>query len=162
KLAYRSGNAFGIVETGKDAKVGDGKVDLARAKFKVDRQAEYLQMFNEAWRVERDWFYDPGMHGVDWNAIGEMYRKFVPNCGNRSDLTYLIGEMISELNAGHTYVSGGDEQLAPRKIATGMLGADFDLPPGADYFRFAHIVPGLNWDDEYRSPLIAPDSPVKE
>jgi tricorn protease len=112
--------------------------------------------------VERDWFYDPGLHGVDWPAIGEMYRKFVPYCGNRSDLTYLIGEMISELNAGHTYVSGGDDQAAPKKIGTGLLGADFDTPDGAAFHRIAHIVPGKNWDKDERSPLAAPDCPIKE
>jgi tricorn protease len=162
KLVFRSEGKCGVVEVGKEAKVGDGEIDLAKVKFKVDRRAEYLQMFNEAWRVQRDWFYDAGLHGVDWNAIGELYRKFIPFCGNRSDLTYLIGEMIGELNAGHTYVSGGDDQIAPKKIGTGLLGADFDAPPGSDYLRFAHIVPGVNWDDKYRTPLAAPDCPIKE
>lgn len=162
KMVYRSGAAIGVLGVGKEGKVGDGKIELGKVKFKVDRQAEYLQMFNEAWRVQRDWFYDPGLHGVDWNAIGEMYRKFVPNCGNRSDLTYLIGEMIGELNAGHTYVYGGDEQINPKKMAVGLLGVDFDTPAGASHHRIANIVPRVDWDEAHRSPLAEPDCPIKE
>jgi tricorn protease len=162
KLVYRAGDEYGVVDTGKKAKVGDGKVDLSRAEIKIDRQQEYLQMFNEAWRIQRDWFYDPHMHGVDWNAVGAMYRKFVPDCGTRSDLVYLIGEMIAELNAGHTYSYGGDDVFTPKRIATGLLGADFDTPQGSPYHRIAHILPGHSWSDNEASPLAAPGCPVKD
>lgn len=161
KLIYRKGKTHGVVGAAEEAEVGDGEVDLDGVKIKIDRKQEFLQIFNEAWRVQRDWFYDPGMHGVDWSAIGEKYRKFIPFCGNRSDLNYLIGEMIGELDAGHTYVSGGDIQNDAKKVSTGLLGVDFETPPSADYHRIVHIVPGRNWNEEERSPLLAPDCSIK-
>jgi tricorn protease len=162
KLVYRAGGTIGVVDVGEEAKVGDGEIVLTKVKIKIDRNAEFVQIFNEAWRVQRDWFYDAKMHGVDWDAVGEMYRKFVPSCGNRSDLGYLIGELISELNAGHTYSYGGDILDKPKKIDTGMLGADFETPKDSAYHRIAHIVPGVNWDPNLRSPLAAPGCPIKE
>lgn len=162
KMVYRAGSKYGVVDAGSKASVGDGNVSLADVRIKIDRQEEFMQMFDEAWRLERDWFYDPNMHGVDWEAIGEKYRRFVPHCGNRSDLNYLIGEMIAELNAGHTYVGGGDYEERGERIPTGLLGVDFDTPPGAAYHRIAHIVPGNNWDESERSPLYRPDCPIKE
>ncbi|MFQ5502153.1 MAG: S41 family peptidase [Phycisphaerae bacterium] len=161
KLVYRSGSTYGVVDAGKKADVGDGKVDLGSVKIKIDRKQEYLQIFNEAWRVQRDWFYDPGMHGVDWNAVGEMYRRFVPFCGNRSDLNYLIGEMIGQINAGHTYVYGGDVKNDATRVSTGLLGVDFEADPKSDYYRIAHIIPGHNWRDGERSPLRAPGCSIK-
>ena len=162
KTVYRAGGAYGVLETGKAGKPGDGAVSLAEVKIKVDRQQEYRQIFDEAWRVQRDWFYDPAMHGLDWNATGEKYRAFVADCGTHSDLVYLIGEMISELNIGHTYIYGGDDQSTPRRQATGLLGADLETVPGAAYPRITHIVPGFNWDETDTSPLGAPDCPVRE
>jgi tricorn protease len=162
KLVYRAGSDYGVVDAAKEAKVGDGKIELSAVRIKIDRVQEYLQVFNEAWRVQRDWFYDPALHGVDWNATGGMYRRFVPSCGNRSDLVYLVGEMIGELNAGHTYSYGGDDQSQPRQMAVGLLGADFDTPDGAAHHRIAHIVPGDNWNEAETSPLAAPGCPVQE
>ncbi|MBN2563149.1 MAG: PD40 domain-containing protein [Phycisphaerae bacterium] len=162
KLAYRSGGKYGVVDAGKEAKVGDGGVNLDAVKIKIDREAEFQQIYNEAWRVQRDWFYDSRMHGVDWEAIGEKYRKFVPFCGNRSDLNYLIGEMIGELNSGHTYVWGGDVESEAKHVSSALLGVEFDTPAGAGFHRIAHIIPGTNWDPAERSPLWAPDCPIKE
>jgi tricorn protease len=162
KLVYRSGNQYGVVDAGKEAKVGDGEIALKDVRIEVDRSAEFLQIFNEAWRIQRDWFYDPGLHGVDWVSIGEKYRRFVPDCGNRGDLNYLIGEMIGELNAGHTYVGGGDVQDEARKVPVGMLGADFAIEPGAERYRIARIYPATPGDPDERSPLDEPGSPVKE
>lgn len=162
KLVYRSGSKYGVVDAGAEASVGDGKVDLSQVRVRVDRNKEFLQIFNEAWRVQRDWFYDPGMHGVDWAAMGEKCRKFVPYCGNRSDLNYLIGEMIGELNAGHTYVWGGDVDNKAKRVATGLLGVDFVAEPGANYYRIAHIIPGISWNDRGRSPLTELGCPIKE
>ena len=161
KLVYRSGSTYGVVKVGAKASVGDGKVDLGNVRIKIDRKQEFLQLFNEAWRVERDWFYDPGMHGVDWEAIGEKYRKFVPYCGNRSDLNYLIGEMIAELNIGHTYVGGGDLKRTARRVSTGLLGAEFEAGPGSRFYRIVHIIPGTPGDDNALSPLDEPGCPVK-
>lgn len=161
KLVYRAGSKYGVVDAGSVAKVGDGEVKLGDLKIEVDRSAEFMQIFNEAWRIERDWFYDPGMHGLDWKAVGEQYRKFVPFCGNRGDLTYLIGEMISELNIGHTYVYGGDLEEGARRVSTGMLGADFAVEPGGKYYRIARIIPGTPGNPDERSPLDEPGCPVR-
>ncbi|MCB9867396.1 MAG: PD40 domain-containing protein [Phycisphaerales bacterium] len=162
KLVYRSGKRYGVVKVGKEAKVGDGEVDLDDVRILVDRAEEFLQIFDEAWRIERDWFYDPNMHGVDWPEMREKYRPLVADCGNRSDLNYLLGEMIGELNAGHTYVRGGDVEHDARDIAVGLLGADFAADAGADRYRIAHIFPATPGDSSERSPLDEPGSTVHE
>ncbi|UCF66184.1 MAG: PD40 domain-containing protein [Acidobacteriota bacterium] len=162
KLVYRAGDLFGVVDAGGTAKVGDGKVDLESVTFKIHRLEEFLQIFDEAWRVQRDWFYDPKLHGVDWDEIKVKYRRFVPDCGNRSDLNYLIGEMIGELNAGHTYVGGGDIDRFSERVPVGLLGADLEWAEGAPYPRIAHIVPGVSWDPDQRSPLREPGCEIAE
>jgi tricorn protease len=162
KLVYRAGSTYGVVDTGSAASVGDGKIDLGQIKLTVDRAQEFQQVFNEAWRIERDWFYDPNMHGLDWAALRTQYGKFVPFCGNRSDLNYLIGEMIAELNAGHTYVYGGDIASGGRRVSTGMLGADLAVESGSQYYRIKHIIPGVPGESDERSPLDEPGCPIKE
>lgn len=162
KLAYRAGNRHGVVDAGKEFKAGDGKVDLAGVHVRVDRAQEYRQMLDEAWRIQRDWFYDENMHGVDWPRIRDKYAALVPFCGARGDLTYVIGEMIAELNIGHTYVYGGDQQHAGEPPHTAMLGCDFVADPKSGRVRIAHIVPGRNWDPASRSPLTEPGVDVRE
>ena len=161
KTAYRSGSSIGIVDTGSEAEPGDGEVALDDVTIKVTKLEEFEQIFDEAWRIQRDWFYDPGMHGVDWQAIGEKYRRFVSSCGNRSDLNYLIGEMIGELNIGHTYVYGGDVDSRVERVEVGLLGVDFELPAAGSRYRIAHIVPGRNWLPAERSPLAVPGCGAK-
>ncbi len=162
KLVYRSGSTYGVVEVGSKASVGDGKVDLGDVRIKVERAQEFAQAFNEAWRIERDWFYDQNMHGLDWPAIHKKYGRFLPFCGNRSDLNYLIGEMIAELNIGHTYVGGGDIKSDAKRVATGLFGAEFVAEDGADYYRISHIVPNVPGDPGNRSPLDEPGCPIAE
>jgi tricorn protease len=162
KLVYKSGKKFGVVDTGTKADVGDGSVDLGRMKLFVVPEEEFLQIFNEAWRVQRDWFYDKNMHGVDWEAVGEKYRRLIPQVGNRDDLNYLIGEMIGELNVGHTYISGGDRVDQANRISIGLLGADYDSTGNAGFHRVKHIIPGDPYDPGARSPLDEPGCPIKE
>ncbi|MCO6438916.1 MAG: PD40 domain-containing protein [Phycisphaerae bacterium] len=162
KLVYRAGSTYGVVDVHAKGKVGDGEVDLSHAFITVDRLKEFLQIFDEAWRVQRDWFYDPNMHGVDWQAMREKYRKLVPDCGNRGDLNYVIGEMISELNIGHTYVFGGDIERDARRVPIGLLGADFARDGSADYYRITRIYPGTPWDEDERGPLAEPGCGVRE
>ncbi len=161
KLIYRAGGTHGVLDAGSTGNVGDGRIDLSKIRVLVDRGAEFMQAFDEAWRIQRDWFYDPNMHGVDWQAMRDKYRKFVPYCGNRADLNYLIGEMIGELNVGHTYVWGGDIDSDSYQVATGLLGAEFARENGAAYYRIAHIIPGTPGDPRERSPLDEPDCPIK-
>ena len=125
----------------------------------VDPRAEWHQIFNDAWRLERDLFYDPGMHGVDWNAMRDRYGKLIDDCVTRWDVNFVLGELVAELNSSHTYRGGGDTEHASH-IGVGLLGIDWALDQGA--FRIQHIVRGASWDSEVRSPLAEPDVEVKE
>jgi tricorn protease len=161
KLIYRSGDTIGIIDASGAApkKVGDGKINLGDMQVRVDPREEWKEILHEAWRIERDYFWDPAMGGVDWNAIEKRYAALLPWVAHRSDLSYIIGEMIGELAVSHTYVQGGDFPRAPR-VSTGMLGADFAADGG--FFRVAKIYPGENWNDATRSPLTEPGLKVKE
>ena len=161
-LVLRKGKKLSVVDIEEDADIDDGMVCLGKVRVLVDRRAEFLQIFDEAWRVQRDWFYDPGMHQVDWAGMREKYRGFVPFCGNRGDLNYLIGEMIGELNIGHSYVWGGDYPDRPAHVSVGLLGADFDTPAESPFHRIAHIVPGVSWNPGEYSPLASPGCGAKD
>lgn len=161
KLIYRAGpDTFGIVEAvpGK-AKVGEGKLNVQSLQVLVDFREEWKQIFHEAWRIERDFYWDPDMTGHDWNKIGKRYEALLPWVAHRSDLNYIIGEMIAELSTSHTYVGGGD-QPDRRRIGVGLLGVDFESDGG--YYRFKKIYPGENWDEQTRSPLTEPGLKVKQ
>ncbi|MCU0371305.1 MAG: PDZ domain-containing protein, partial [Bacteroidales bacterium] len=127
-------------------------VDLSGMKVFVDKDQEWKQIFDEAWRQMRDFFYVENMHGVDWPAMKEKYGQMLPYVNNRNDLNYLIGEMIGELNVGHAYVSGGDKP-EPERISTGLLGAKLSKDPASGYFRVDTILKGQNWSQTLRSPL---------
>ncbi|MEZ4388108.1 MAG: PDZ domain-containing protein [Candidatus Krumholzibacteriia bacterium] len=157
----RQGDAYTVVAAGKALDAGE-KVDLGDIRLPVVRAEEYRQIFDEAWRIQRDWFYDPGMHGEDWAAVHDKYAPLVRWCGHRDDLRYLIGEMIAELNIGHTYSYGGDMQGGPTRIGTGLLGCDLALDAGADRYRIARILPGWDWSETMVSPLAAPGVGVRE
>jgi tricorn protease len=159
QMIYKSGSMFGVVAAGKKAKAGDGELDLGQYKFATDRSAEFLQIYNEAWRVQRDWFYDANMHGVNWAKVGDKYRKFLPYCGNREDVNYLIGEMIAELNAGHTYIYGGERESYTR-IRTGLLGAKISYANNANLPRIEHIHQAAPW--EAKTPFNTPGNPLRK
>ena len=159
KVIYKAGPVYGIVEAvpGK-AKVGEGKLNLSELQVKIEPRAEWREVFHEAWRVERDFYWDPNMTGHNWKKIGERYEALLPWVAHRSDLNYIIGEMIAELSTSHTYVGGGDQPAKPH-VSVGMLGADFE--PDGGYFRITKIYPGENWNDATRSPLTEPGLKVK-
>lgn len=161
KMAVRTGGGFAIVDlpAGK-LEVGDRRVSLADLKVELDRQAEWRQIFAESWRQMRDFFFDPKLHGVDWPAMRQRYEPLVAHVRHRADLTYVIGEMIGELNAGHAYVGGGDLPKAER-VPMGLLGAQFERHASGAY-RIRRILPGHNWDPKYRSPLRELGVNVKE
>jgi tricorn protease len=125
----------------------------------VDPRAEWRQIFNDAWRFQRDYFYDRNMHGVDWNAARIQYGKLLEAAVTRSDVNFVIGELIAELNASHTYRGGGDVDPGPQR-GTGLLGVDWTLENGA--YRIKRIVDGAPWDNEVRSPLRNPGVEVRE
>ncbi len=127
-------------------------LNLSDMKMKLDRTAEWTQIYNECWRQMRDFFYAPNMHGVDWAKVRKTYEPLVAHVRHRADLTYIIGEMIGELSAGHTYVGGGDVPKKDR-IKLGLLGAELVQDPASKYFKIFRILKGQNWDKSLRSPL---------
>ncbi len=127
-------------------------LNLSDMKMQLDRRSEWTQIFNECWRQMRDFFYAPNMNGVDWPAVRASYAKLLPYVNHRADLTYVIGEMISELNSGHSYVGGGDLPSVSR-IDLGLLGAVLERDSASGYYRIAKILSGRNWDKSLRSPL---------
>jgi tricorn protease len=129
----------------------DKAIDMTNMNIWVNLQEEWTQIYNEAWRQMRDFFYDPNMHGVDWTAMKEKYASLLPYANHRNDLTYIIGELIGELNVGHAYINGGDREN-PEKIYTGLLGAQFEKDKSG-YFKITEILEGQNWNSAYISPL---------
>ncbi|HYM60051.1 MAG TPA: PDZ domain-containing protein, partial [Thermoanaerobaculia bacterium] len=161
KIAYRAGNELGIVAVKPGQKTGgDSALPLDKLEMKIDPRAEWAQEFNDAWRILRDWFYDPKMHGLDWNAMRTRYGQLVPFIAHRADLDYILGELGGEINAGHVYVGTADGWQVKR-VDTGLLGAEIVADPSG-YFRVAHIFPGENWHDAFRSPLTEPGIKVHE
>jgi tricorn protease len=165
KLLYRGdGSAAGII----DAKppdsphhVGDGALKLDGMRAEVDPPAEWKEMFNEVWRQERDYFFEPSMNGVDWQKIRDKYEQLLPYAADRYSLTYIMGEMIGELSNSHTYVGGG-EFPEIQKVNVGLLGADYEVDAASGMYRFKKIFSGENWDAQTRSPLTEPGVNVKE
>ncbi|HAL54986.1 MAG TPA: protease [Bacteroidetes bacterium] len=158
KILYAAPNSvFGIVDAAKAGKVGDGKLKTDVMEVKIDPRAEWAQMYDEAWRINRDYFYDPTMHGADWKAIKEKYRPWVQHVGHRSDLSYVLAHMLGELVVGHSYISGGDAPTPPQ-VRVGLLGADYTIESG--YYRISRILTGENWNPELRAPLTEPGSNV--
>ena len=162
KIIYKSKDTYGIIEAkAGEAKVGDGSIDISDMKMKIDLAKEWRHMFDEAWRRQRDYFYDPNMHGLDWKAIYEKYSVLVPHLAHRFDLTFLIGEMYGELSNSHTYTGGG-EMPEVEKVDYGYLGVDFELDKTSGRYRIEKIYPGENWRSGYESPLTEPGVNVKE
>lgn len=158
KIIYKAGPVVGIIDAAPGKKVSDGKLDLSAMQVKIDLRDEWNQIFHEAWRIERDFYWDPAMTGHDWKKIGDRYAALLPWVAHRNDLNYLIGELISELSTSHTYVGGGDQPKRP-PVTVGMLGIDFE--PEGGYFRIAKIYPGENWSEATRSPMSEPGLNVK-
>jgi tricorn protease len=116
-------------------------------------------MFHETWRIPRDYFYDPGMHGADWPAMREKYAAFLPDLATRGDLNRLLVWLGSELSVGHLYVGGGDSRYDPEPVPGGLPGADLRVANGR--YRFARVFGGLNWDPDLRAPLTEPGVDVQ-
>ncbi|MBI4417673.1 MAG: PD40 domain-containing protein [Ignavibacteriales bacterium] len=152
KMLVRQEKSYAIIDL-PTAKIElKEKLSLSDMTVQLDRKAEWWQIFDESWRQMRDFFFDPGMHGVDWPAVRDKYATLVPFVNHRADLTYIIGEMIGELSVGHTYIGGGDVPKVER-IPLGLLGAKMERDPGSRYYRITKILKGQNWDPALRSPL---------
>jgi tricorn protease len=154
------------VATIVDAKAGGksdekpDKVVTEGMQVSVDPRAEWNQVFQDAWRIMRDWFYDPKMHNVDWARVRDQYTEMLADCASRDDVGYVIREMISELNVGHAYYSGPNLGGGPGPRRTGLLGCDYVLDSGA--WRIAMIHQGAAWDVDARNPLRAAGVDVRE
>jgi tricorn protease len=158
KMLVSSKGKYAIVEI-KPGQKFEKPMATADMEAPVDPRAEWRQMFADAFRFERDFFYDPGMHGVDWAGLRQRYGKLLEDAVTRWDVDFVIGEFIGELNASHTYHGGGDMEQAPKR-SVGMLGVDWELANGA--YRIKRIVRGGPWDAPVRSPLDDPGVSVKE
>lgn len=160
-IFFKSGSDYYITKLTEKITPKEGKLDLSQMETVLDKRAEWTQIFNESWRHFRDFFYDPNMHGYDWDAIRKKYEVLLPYVAHRADLTYIIGEMIGELDAGHSYVSGGDmPKVDP--VAVGLLGADFEFDQKAGSYKIKKIYKGMNWENSIRSPLTEPGLNIKE
>ncbi len=158
KLLVRNGSSYAIVEVKENQKL-DKKLNTGNLETLIDPRAEWRQIFTDAWRLERDFFYDPHLHGVDWKAMRKRYGKLLHDAVTRWDVNYVIGELIAELNSSHTYRRGGDVEKSAKQ-GVGYLGCDFTVENGA--YRIKKIIEGAAWDIETRSPLREPNVKVQE
>ncbi len=158
-LFVKDGN-WGISNAGVKPEPGKGMINTGAIEVRIDPVAEWPEILDEAWRVNRDYFYDPGMHGADWVAIKKKYAAFLPDLACRDDLNTLIQWMCSELSVGHHRITDpGDKLYQPQSIKGGLLGADYEIRNGR--YQIRKIYGGLNWNPNLRSPLTEPGVNVK-
>jgi tricorn protease len=157
KAMVRRDDKYAIVEIKKEAKF-EKPLRIDEMEMTVDPRAEWRQMFADAYRFERDYFYDPNMHGVDWKATRDRYAALLDDAVTRWDVNFVLGEFIGELNASHTYRGGGDQEEAPER-GVGMLGIDWELANGA--YRVKRIAAGGPWDADARAPVAEPGAKLK-
>jgi tricorn protease len=159
-LVFAPPETWSIVEVASPPSVpGKGKLNLDAVEVRIDPRAEWPQIFDEAWRINRDYFYDPGMHGADWQAVRRKYAAFLPHLATRGDLDRVIRWMLSELAVGHSYLQPGERLHERKTVPGGLLGADYEIANGR--YRFKKVYGGLNWDPALRAPLTAPGVDAK-
>ena len=157
-LAVYTSNGMGIIDVAPDQSLDD-KLAASDMIASINPREEWKQIFNDVWRLERDFFYDKAMHGVDWDNVKAKYGPLIDQCMSRYDVNFVIGEVIGELNASHTYRGGGDSKGASFKNV-GYLGVDWVKENGE--FKIERIVRGAAWDTEVKSPLDVPGVDVSE
>ena len=159
KMLYMKGRKWGIADAGAKPDPEKGNLNTGGMEVKIDPLAEWPQIFDEMWRINRDYFYDPGMHGADWPAMKEKYGVFLPHLSCRSDLNKVMMWMGSEVGVGHHRLGGGDMLGETKRVKGGLLGADFSIENNR--YRIARVFEGLNWNPQLRSPLTEPGLNVK-
>lgn len=159
KMLYATRDAWSIVPIAPRINPADGRIAVANLEVRIDPRAEWAQIFDEAWRINRDYFYAPNMHGIDWPAMRKKYATLLDDVGVRSDLVRVIQWMSSELSVGHHSGGGGDRLETPRTVPGGLLGADYSVENGR--YRFKKVLGGLNWNPQLRSPLTEPGVNVR-
>jgi tricorn protease len=164
KLLYAAAGGgaprWGTVATDKPAKVGDGVLNVAQLEAWVDPHVEWAAIFRQSWRNQREFFYDPKMHGADWNAVWAKYTPFLPFVNHRADLGYVVAQTGGELTVGHSYLLGRGDEPAEQPVSVGLLGADYAIENGR--YRIRRIYTGENWNPDLRAPLSAPGIHVAE
>jgi len=163
-ILVRSGSTYSVVELGTSpvSDLSKTKVDFSSVKFSIDPREDWKQIYTDAWRMERDYFYDPGMHGVDWDGMRLKYLPLVDRVTTRAELSDVIGEMVGELSVLHTAVRGGDLRDGSDDISMGMLGAQLTRNEKLKGFTVAHIYRSdPDYPDEM-SPLSHPDVNISE
>ena len=158
KMIVSKGSSLYIIEVKADQKLED-KLRTSEMKMTVNPREEWKQIFRDAWRLERDYFYDEGMHGVDWDAMYKRYGALIEDASTRFDVNFILGELIGELNASHTYRGGGDQQNE-KKINVGYLGVDYGIKEGKYFIK--KIIRGAEWNIKTKSPLDMPGIEVQE
>ncbi len=158
KLLFFSAGNWKVVSVDKNPSPSDGLVRM-ELKMELDRKKEWEQIFTEAWRYERDYFYDPGTHGRDWDDVWDRYSPLIPYIQHRQDLTYLLDQLNGELSVGHSFVFGGDFP-AVDTLATGLLGADYEIANGK--WRIKRIFTSESWNPDLKAPLSEPGLEVNE
>ena len=159
KILYVSQDQYYITPLTPKPQPGQGRLNIEAVEVRINPPAEWRQIFNEAWRINRDFFYDPHMHGVDWTATKKKYEEFLPHLACRADLGRLIQWMCSELCVGHHRTFGGDSLVSTKTVSVGLLGADYAIENGR--YRFRKVFGGLNWNPGLRAPLGEPGCEVK-
>ncbi len=152
KLVVLRGEDFFVVDAAAGQKLTKG-ISKDGMKVVIDPKQEWKQVFTDAWRIERDFFYDPTMHGVDWNEIRERYGAMIDDCTSRSDVGFVIGEMIAEINVGHAYYRPPRNPDSAEEENVGLLGCRFDVEDNR--YKIAEIYEGSDWDTDARNPLRA-------
>jgi len=160
KILVGTGSSWIIADAASPIEAGENTLDTSAIVVRIDPSVEWAQIFDEAWRINRDFFYDPDMHGADWPAMKARYEVFLDDLAVRSDLNRLIQWLCSELGVGHHRVGGGDFIADPADVPGGLLGADYDIVDGR--YRFKRVFGGLNWNPELRAPLSEPGVSVRE
>ncbi|MCK5057817.1 MAG: PD40 domain-containing protein [Candidatus Aminicenantes bacterium] len=162
KLLYRGpGKQYGIIDIEPNRKLGDGKLDLKDLTMKIDPVKEWQQVYNDGWRIFRDWFYVRNIHGVDWQKMKKKYEVLLPHVSHRADLDYIFGELVGESNTGHCYVNRGDSPRVKR-VDTGLLGAELKPDKKAGRYIIAKIYRGENWNKTRVSPLTVQGIDIRE
>jgi tricorn protease len=159
KVILRDSGGLWLVAIGDSIDKSKGPLPIASIQVKIDPREEWREIFDEAWRINRDCFYDPAMHGADWAKMKEKYAQFIPHLTTRGDLNRVLRWLCSELAVGHSNVGGGDTLVKSDVVPGGLLGADYEIADGR--YRFKKVYGGLNWTPDLRAPLTEPGVDVK-
>lgn len=159
KIMVRRMNTFAIIKPEENQKF-EKPLRVAEMQMLVDPKQEWKQIFMDAWRLERDYFYDPNMHGIDWDLVRNRYLKILDAAMTREEVNVVLGEMIGELNASHTYKGGGAEEQERSGGGVGYLGIDWQAD--GKFYKIKKIISPAQWDAEVRSPLEISGSDIKE